>query len=275
MGFGENVAKARKAKGLTQDALAEKLGVTFQAVSTWERGENFPDSEHLLALAEALDASVDGLLREEEPGWTRQNRLFDEERMYTFLKTGAAALGLNQTLRSMELAREKHAGQYRKCLDGEEIPYIIHPLTLACNAWAMNLRDDDVLSALLLHDVVEDTGTKPEDLPVNDRVREVVCLVSYNTYGPEDIKEQIKDEYYRNIAGNPLACLVKCVDRCNNLSCMSSGFSRGKLAEYVLSTEKYVLPLLDVIKKTPEYNNAAWLLRYQMTAILEAYKRLL
>ena len=38
---------------------------------------------------------------------------------------------------------------------------------------------------------------------------------------------------------------------------------------------QYVLPLLDVIKAVPEYNNASWLLRYQMTTLLETYKRLL
>ena len=44
---------------------------------------------------------------------------------------------------------------------------------------------------------------------------------------------------------------------------------------YVVETEKYVLPLLDVIKEVPAYNNAAWLLRYQIITMLETFKRLL
>ena len=43
---------------------------------------------------------------------------------------------------------------------------------------------------------------------------------------------------------------------------------------YVCRTEKYVLPLLDVVKGIPAWNSAAWLLRYQITALLETFKRL-
>ncbi len=41
--FGENLKKLRKSKNLTQDALADFLGMSFQAVSKWERGETYPD----------------------------------------------------------------------------------------------------------------------------------------------------------------------------------------------------------------------------------------
>ena len=39
MSIGENITRIRKEKNLTQEQLAEKLGVTFQAVSSWERDE--------------------------------------------------------------------------------------------------------------------------------------------------------------------------------------------------------------------------------------------
>ena len=61
----------------------------------------------------------------------------------------------------------------------------------------------------------------------------------------------------------------------NNLSSMAAGFSKEKMVKYVKQTEKYVIPLLDVVKEVPEWNNAAWLLRYQMITMLEAFKRLL
>ena len=113
----------------------------------------------------------------------------------------------------------------------------------------MGIVEDDVLASLLLHDVIEDTDTKPEELPVNERVREAVCLVSYNTY--EGDKEAIKPRYYEQISKNELASLVKCIDRCNNLSCMADGFTRQKMASYVIQTEKYILPLLDIVKAVP------------------------
>jgi GTP pyrophosphokinase len=56
---------------------------------------------------------------------------------------------------------------------------------------------------------------------------------------------------------------------------MADGFDRPKMRKYVLQTEKYVLPLLEVIREVPAYKNAAWLLRYQVTTLLEAFKRLL
>ena len=43
----------------------------------------------------------------------------------------------------------------------------------------------------------------------------------------------------------------------------------------IRETEEYYPGLLDVIKATPEYNNAAWLLKYQMESMLDIYKRLM
>ena len=88
-------------------------------------------------------------------------------------------------------------------------------------------------------------------------------------------RERIMDGYYAGISASPKAALVKCIDRCNNLACMADGFTKKKMKTYVVETEKYVLPLLDVIKEVPAYNNAAWLLRYQIITMLETFKRLL
>ena len=271
MKMGERIAAARKARKMTQEELAEKIGVSFQAVSTWERDENVPDTKHLKTLAEALGVTVDGLMREESRAWTMREKLFDETHMYTFVKTRAMSLSLSQTIKALGFARERHEGQFRDGPGG--VPYIIHPLTMACHALAMGIEDDDVLAALLLHDVVEDAGAQIEELPAGEAVREAVRLVSYNSYpGP---KEKIKPLYYENIGKNPLACLVKCIDRCSNLSTMAMGFSREKMVTYVEQTEQYVIPLLAAVKNEPRWNSAAWLLQYQITSLLETYKRLL
>lgn len=52
----------RKHSGLSQEALAEKIGVSRQAVSKWERGEASPDTENLLSLSKAYSVSLDDLL---------------------------------------------------------------------------------------------------------------------------------------------------------------------------------------------------------------------
>ncbi len=60
--LGENIRKYRKEAGLTQEQLAERLGVSYQSVSRWENGSTYPDMELLPAIAAFFSASVDELL---------------------------------------------------------------------------------------------------------------------------------------------------------------------------------------------------------------------
>lgn len=55
---GENIRYLREQKHLTQEALAEKLGVTRQTVSQWERQKAYPDIEMLKRIAAALDVGL-------------------------------------------------------------------------------------------------------------------------------------------------------------------------------------------------------------------------
>lgn len=60
--LGENIKKLRRERNLTQENLAEFLGVTFQSVSNWERGESYPDITMLPEIAGFFKVSVDELL---------------------------------------------------------------------------------------------------------------------------------------------------------------------------------------------------------------------
>lgn len=60
--FSENIKKLRKEHNLTQETLAEYLGVSFQAVSKWERGEGYPDIETLPAISTFFGVTLDDLL---------------------------------------------------------------------------------------------------------------------------------------------------------------------------------------------------------------------
>ncbi len=62
--LSENINRARKAKGLSQEELAIKLNVVRQTVSKWENGLSVPDSSMLVSLAEELSVSVSTLLGE-------------------------------------------------------------------------------------------------------------------------------------------------------------------------------------------------------------------
>ena len=65
MSFGENLQTIRKKNQLSQEGLAEMLGVSRQAVSKWELGEGYPEVEKLLILSKKLKISLDSLLGEE------------------------------------------------------------------------------------------------------------------------------------------------------------------------------------------------------------------
>ena len=63
--FGDKLKDYRKEKNLTQEELAEKIGVSGQAVSKWEKGECLPDVFNLKLLAQFYNLSVDSLLEDE------------------------------------------------------------------------------------------------------------------------------------------------------------------------------------------------------------------
>ena len=60
--LSENIRQLRLEKGITQETLAEYLGVTFQSVSRWERGEGYPDITMLPVIASFFNVSIDDLL---------------------------------------------------------------------------------------------------------------------------------------------------------------------------------------------------------------------
>ena len=61
MSIGKNIARYRKAKGLTQEQLGELLGVTNQAVSKWELGVSMPDVMLLPKISKALGITLEAL----------------------------------------------------------------------------------------------------------------------------------------------------------------------------------------------------------------------
>ena len=78
MTFGEKLQTLRRGAGMSQDALAEKLDVSRQAVSKWERDEAMPETEKVVRIAKLFDTSLDELLldreRKTEPEPLNQHR---------------------------------------------------------------------------------------------------------------------------------------------------------------------------------------------------------
>jgi len=64
--FSEKLVVLRKNKGMTQDALAEKLNVSRQAVAKWESGQAYPDISNLIQISDLMNVTVDYLVRDGE-----------------------------------------------------------------------------------------------------------------------------------------------------------------------------------------------------------------
>ena len=66
MNFSEKLLTLRKAKGMTQEQLAEKLDVSRQSISKWESGQAVPELEKIVALSTIFDITTDYLLKSSE-----------------------------------------------------------------------------------------------------------------------------------------------------------------------------------------------------------------
>lgn len=191
---------------------------------------------------------------------------FNSEKMYTYLRGLATGAGMKQTLKAMSFARDKHSGQLRK--SGE--PYIVHPLMMACNAVSIGIRDDTVIATILLHDVCEDCGVSLSELPVDERVRNAVDLMTFRVMDGET-KEIAKNRYYNMLLQSREATLTKLLDRCHNVSSMAGTFSEEKLKSYIEETRVHVLPMLRKAKRMyPEDADILFVLKYHIVSVVDS-----
>ena len=271
MSIGNNIKALREERKLTQDQVAKALDISFQAVSSWERDEYKPELETFIRLTEVLGVPSTYIIEGRDTSFRTKETIYNWEHMKTYVKTTAQTLGLKNTLSAIDYAVEAHDGQHRK---QSEVPYIYHPLNMACHALSMGIRDDAIIAAIMLHDVVEDCGRTVGELPVNDEAKELVRLMT-RIKDPAVSREENLDHYYGELAKNPKAALIKCIDRCNNITSMSWGLPRPKIIRYIVETEKYYPELLKAVNSVPEYSSPAWLLKYQIESMLDIYKRLM
>lgn len=278
--IGKRIQAVRKNRGFTQAQVAERMHVTEQAVSQWETDKTQPDIDRIPELAQTLGTTPNALLGMEEtwPDSPRQDKAFSPERTYSRLKSLAEAEGLTETRRALAYAREKHAGQYRMppCGTSVRIPYILHPLMMTAVAHAMGIREDAVLAAAMLHDVCEDCGVLPSELPFSQTVRDAVCRLTKDKDAFDKNEEAAEHAYLEGLRENRIALFVKCLDRNHNLSTMAASFPPDRLRKYVRETEDDIMPLLDELDAMcPDLRDPAFLLRQQMQAILETVKAML
>jgi len=81
MTFGEKLQDLRQRAGMSQEGLAEKLNVSRQAVSRWERDETMPEVEKIVALADLFSVTTDYLLRPVEPVSAKGEKVKTEQKL--------------------------------------------------------------------------------------------------------------------------------------------------------------------------------------------------
>ena len=94
MNISDRIQSLRKAKGITQEQLADAVGVSRQAVSKWEAEQSVPDLERVVAMAEYFDVTTDYLLRGIEPAPKKGSGSRVSPRTMCIIATALDAAGL-------------------------------------------------------------------------------------------------------------------------------------------------------------------------------------
>ena len=82
MNFSEKLKEIRKKEGISQEQLAEKIGVTRQAITKWETGKGLPDVENMAIIAEIFKTTIDELLMDSVTKTAPEAILYTSETIY-------------------------------------------------------------------------------------------------------------------------------------------------------------------------------------------------
>lgn len=167
------------------------------------------------------------------------------DKMYTYLSAFLKGANMTESLKALGYARQKHSGQVRK--NGQ--PYIAHPLSMACYAAALGIRDDNIMATILLHDVVEDCGIEVSSLPFNNYIKQGVKHVTIVRFDTDKSKIETKTRYFRELLDSREALVTKAIDRYNNLTDMPFALSDDAIGKNAAETEVLLLPVLKEAKE--------------------------
>lgn len=171
--IGENIKRLRHEKELTQENLAEFLGVTFQSVSKWERGESYPDITMLPSIASFFDVTCDELLGTFEA--------VKEERIQQYINEYDDICRKNSphAFELMSKARREFPGEFRLTIRYLEI-LISTKSAAECDS-ELILDEVEKIYANILHYCTNDT--------IRMRAKRIVCMY-YNTLSHKTKKEK-------------------------------------------------------------------------------------
>ena len=165
------------------------------------------------------------------------------EKMFTYLRGRLDGPGFEQSRSALAFAWKAHSGQTRK----NGAPYIVHPLSMACDAIACKGATDEIIATILLHDVCEDCNIPLTALPVNDAVRTGVKLMTIRPYEGED-KLETKRRYFNELLDSREAVICKAFDRNANLNDSEGALPEEAIVKNIRETHELLMPVLKEAK---------------------------
>ena len=168
MSFGENLQSVRKKNHLSQEDLAEMLGVSRQAVSKWELGEGYPEVEKLLALSKKLNVSLDSLLQSESTETVQENAGSSGVIRIVSPNEGVIA-NVSKVTRSQQFKGRKNSPRYALfASDGKDLSLWGAQSTFL--AWYRDL--DDVTKEIAAIQAALDAGSASYTLQYSVKVKQ-------------------------------------------------------------------------------------------------------
>lgn len=188
----------------------------------------------------------------------------NESTMFTYLRGRLDGPGFEQSRAALVFARKAHAGQTRK----GGAPYIVHPLSMACDAIACKGVTDEIIATILLHDVCEDCNIPLSALPVNDVVRRGVKLMTLRPFQGEE-KTETKRRYFNELLDSKEAIICKAFDRNANLNDAEGALSEEAIVKNIRETHELLMPVLKEAKyEYPELSDMLHTIRTELKRTL-------
>lgn len=94
MNIADRIQSLRKSKGISQEELADKVGVSRQAVSKWESEQSVPDLDRIIIMSEYFGVTTDYILKGIEPQKQSENKNFNTSQILYIASTAFLAIGL-------------------------------------------------------------------------------------------------------------------------------------------------------------------------------------
>lgn len=181
-----------------------------------------------------------------------------------FLNGGREPLALSQA--ALELAVSAYGSSRRD--DGALA--ISHPLSMACTAISMGVRDDATIATILLHDVCEDYNYRVQDVSESSAVRNGVRYMTITHRKRETLKCEVKTRYFEEILESREATITKGFDRIHNFESSIGVFNRDRALKLWRETYYLLMPALREAKhKWPAYSDLFHAIRERLRTNLK------